>query len=500
MISNFKKALLISTTIGILSGCSISAPKENQFQENSFSAEDAVKKVNGDYVSAMEQTEELQESVYQLIELERNDLPSKLVAKKVDLKTSDKSTVGEMLSNFAEQEGMGIVNALSTDANDRLAHLNFKGALLENVIKSIERSMNIDISIKNNTLYAADKMIINGNFPIMETETSKVYENLKGYLSKVLGENSQIIIDSQTGSFLIKSEPNKMRMSKKLIENMINESFAHALIKFYVYKIDNKRAKEFGVSVSALVNGLSEVSAGGAVTGSPILSIFGKEESYKTLADGTKTLQNSLMASIKALEEREIVHSVSTPSITMFNGIEAKIDETSEVGDFVPGQITETTTTVNGVYVRDLREAKPTFDMYEVGNKLTLKGRINRQEKVVQLKIDYEETKLYGTETTTWMRSQDNIINLSRKLKNKNVIDTMAMLYDGDYTVISGNKQQSGYISSANIPGVNGTPLDNVGNKNNESTFHDILIIAKPIFPKGNRYSMIENTPPHGDF
>ncbi len=494
-----KKILLPIAIMIALSGCSTMKQYETpdeMFRGDVSSSKQTREGILSKYDSIAEEEMNISDYNYQKIVIERDDIDQKIQDDKIDIKSSG-LTFGEFINEIANMKKMGVVLNASQEVLNMPVALDFKSIAMKDMIKSVELIMDVDIIVNANTIYVSENIAIQGAFTTMQTKDVKTYENLEKYLKQILGEKSNVIVDPITGSYLIEDRANKIRRTKDLIESVINESSSAMLIRLDIYKVDNSKASELGMSFNSMVDALYQINNGTKIENS-ILNMAIDYKGYKGVdAQGNPIVNNSLLMSIKALESAKILNYVSSPSLTLFNGVESVLKDTREVGDWLPGRYSRNQTFGVGYNNYDSQYNRPEFEKFEVGNTIKMTPKINQKEKVAHVKIEFEDSKIYDVKSTTYKQSQDaEAQTISKSLKSQNVINTLVTLSDTRYSIISGIRQQLGGVERRNIPGAEGSVLQAIGSNKDEAQFNDVLMVARPYFAKNTKIIEVLNKKP----
>jgi hypothetical protein len=417
-------------------------------------------------------------------------LPEAIASMPVIIEEYD-TGIKNIIRNLSIQTGLNLVSSVG-EREGQVYSINIRNKSLSEAIYALEEMLDIDIIAKENTLYVYDSMSISGvfeNLAVLDTKISEnIYARIRSQIGRVLNEENAIIIDDATGSFIIKSTPNKIRNTRLLIENIINESSAHAILKLNVYQINNRKAQELGISADGLVGKIYNLGMGStANVANPIVSLdFDKKWGLFEATNGDLLPTERLNFGLKAMERASLLHSVSSPIFTIFNGVTTKLENTKQIGEWIPGQLTEeTTTNADGVRTTSYRESEPRFDTDDVGRIVTVNSKINMVSKHAQIVIDYEETEAYAKESTTWYRREDSPIELKKNLITKHAMKGQVVIKDGGFSIISGTKSQQTNFSTTSLPGTSGSAVGSVVGSNSKSgEMSDVLIVAQVIFPK----------------
>lgn len=434
----------------------------------------------------------------------------------IDVEVSN-APIGIALDVLGEKLNMSIVYNIEDGTSlNKKVYINAKNSTVEKFISMIERIGNFDIYQSGGALVVSDVMSLQGTFSKLELE-DKIYEKMKGYLldtlvsknvssvssignseaaSSVENQESdaqesvhndtietqyapEVIIDELTGAFYIKARPEKIRQSARFIEDIINTSVSHANVELSIFRIDNARAKEVGVSVNRIIDNLYALSAGTA---------FGQSE--KVLSFNREVTEDNgdvLSAGLSLYEKNGLLNTESKTMLTVFNGVATSLSDTQKIGYWTPGGLTENNTIVDGASVVTYTEEKPEFTEEEVGKSLLFTPRIDLSQRVINMKVDYSDSSVYKDSTFSWKRNtnQGDVVDIEKPLKTENKISTVLLLNEGKHTVLAGMKSRKGGVNRKILPGTGGVPLlRNVGESTSEAEETDTLIVVKPIFPE----------------
>lgn len=523
MKSQFKKNILALALIPFVSGCSF-IQERDILEEKTESASQVIKKMD-EYVSNLNLEADEQVYLNYQVRTEQGDLDLYTGAKKsLDISLSKSAAVYDVLQELAGQLGVGVIYDLESP-QVLVGNLNIpslKGSL-SGVISTLEKSMDLDIYFTEEGMVVSDSISLSGNFSKLEKgeETSQVYGNLKSYLSELLNapadtdssnieegagsakkivevagrtdilpENSvvsevkpTILIDDSTGSFYIKARPNLLRNSSSMIENVINSASSYAMIKLEIYKIDDSRARELGVSAERIIDNLYSLAVSAPSTEVNPIVLFEKQ----------LDTSNSLRLGISAYERTGVVRSEDSLVLTVFNGVSSQYSNTEESGYWVPGELTEQTQTTNGVIQTVYKESKPTYTPRETGKVMEITPRINLENRVINLSINYTDSKVVGYDVTTWQRQVDlEPVEMKIALIGENKVKGVLQLKEGSYGVLSGSKGKQGEVYQRTLPGASGTALENLGVNGSVSKKSSNFILAKPILPTVKQVEIIK--------
>ena len=546
--NKFKKSLVALAISSIMSGCA-TIGENKVLNETPQAADEAIQEMN-ELVNSIDVSQSERKYMEYVLIPERDDYLS--IGNRLNKKVSDfritEAPLQDVLSQLAKDLNVGVVFQIESPMTlKKTITINTNNTRMDDYIKIIENTGNIDIYFVGNNMIVADTMAISGNFSKLEGANGKIYKELEGYLSKVLKRQAQriyepankkdiesdlnaenstldaeqtkilknkqneafkqkinrlrtdlvngnevqvefepmIVIDEITGAFFIKTEPNLLRRSKELIENVINSSLSYALVQLNIYKVNDSKAKSFGISSERVVENLYTLSVGGAaVAATPMLS-----------ASALKTGGgDSFSLGISAYEKAGVIRGESNTIVTLFNGMTTELNDTKDVGYWVPGDLTENTNTVNGGVVTSFSETRPTFELSKIGKTLKMTPRIDQKNKVMNVGIEYKDTKVYEYNDFEWQRNTQNgeVVKLSNPMKSENLIKGVVFVRDGNYAILAGTKTKDASIGRTGLPGMNGTILDGVGSINNNSSKTNSLIIVKPIFPNKKSVQLIK--------
>jgi len=484
----FFKMLLATSLSSLLVSCS---SKEMTYSDEALKFKSLNKSILANYKNA-----QVEEGVYyyQKLILEDNDfsdvdyMAQRALSKPFTMEADGVSLKSILLSLRKEMPELNVVIDISEETGKQKTLFSFYQKPIYDVLKTIERVGDLDISLKNNTLFIRDKIIIQGNLSAAlsaasKSVESKVMSNIETNLKNVLGDKAKIIIDKETGTYYIEAKPNAIRRGKNMIETILNQSSTHALLTFNIYKVNNERNREFGLNTELLLDQITKISLGSpAIRETPLFSLVADKTE-----GGTVTPDGLVSMSIKALEDLGIVNSVASSKIMIFNGIVTEIKNEKEIGYWLPGEVSTSygtsPTDINGTSTANvpyLRENRPTFEKEDVGTVLKIVPKLNPKFKSANLNIEYEESEVYSYEETTWKRdSSASAVVLKKPLKTKNTFNSRVILEDEKFRIVSGSKQRETSFKDSFIPGISA-----IGTHNKGLVYRDVFIVTKVSFPK----------------
>jgi len=300
----------------------------------------------------------------------------------------------------------------------------------------------------------------------------------------------KIVIDESTGAFYIRTEPNLLRSSKKLIEEVINSSLSYALIQLDVYKVNDSKAKRFGVSAEKVVDNLYRMSLGAV----PDLSAAATEAGMQLVRqDGASG--DVFKLGVEAYQKNGVLRAESNTILTVFNGIESVQNDLKETGYWIPGDLKENTNTIDGVIVTTYTESKPSYEYSEVGKSLKITPRVDLSKKTVNMSVSYSDSDVYAYDEFTWTRNSEtgDVVTLRNPLKTKNEINGVVFVKDGDYAVLSGTQSREGSLEREGVPGTGLGVLRDLGGITSENSVKtNNLMVIKPVFPDRKEVSLVK--------
>lgn len=458
-----------------------------------------------------------QDYIQYSIETEEGDFPPGSLPKdKITVEID--ANVRDAVKYLADSLSFSVIYSIKDDSslNTKIS-LNAKDMPIMHFIKMIEMIGDLDIYLSGGSLIISDRITLNGTFSKLE-EAGKagVYENIKKYVEEVL-KNSEpataqanyqervarpleaiegalstappvqqsrapsysVVIDDETGTFWISAKPEGVRRSKHLIESLINTAVSHANVSLSIYRVNNQRAKEVGISVNSVVDNLYSLSTGASAEG--ILN--------KTLGLNRSVTQANgdvLSTGLSLYEKNGILKTESKTMLTVFNGVATKMSDIQNVGYWVPGNLRENNTVINGASVVSYTEDKPEFTEEAVGKTLVFTPRIDIPNKLINMQVDYSESSVYNTETFVWKRNTGigDVVEVKKPLKTENKIAATLVLSDNKSTILAGIKSKMGEVQKQFIPGLGEIPiLQDIGSNKSLGSSTDTLIVARALFP-----------------
>jgi len=432
---------------------------------------------------------------------------------------------------LAEQLGYSVVyDTINERSLDK--HVRIKASSMRpiDLIHYLERTGNLDIYLNKTTLVVSDNITLNGSFSKLESvKNAGAFQTLQTHLETIFSESKQepiviknkkdpnpkeeavaltddnetqeiviatttdnitkIVIDSSTGAFYLRAKPESIRQSKELIESLINTAVSHATVELNIYRVDNNRAKEAGISVSKIIDNLYTLSTGGT----PLTTTTLNYQRNETQSNG-----DILQAGLSLYEENGIINTESKTTLTVFNSVPTSMSDLQTVGNWIPGDLKQNNTTINGASVVTYTEDKPEFEAQEVGKKLVFTPRIDIDNKVINMEIQYINSSIYQTEQFTWNRmvgsgNQDSAVVVKRPLKTENKIEATVVLNDHRHTILAGMKSTTGDINLQFIPGLGNVPvMQDIGANKSAMNATDSLIVVQAVFPDSPIEGVIE--------
>lgn len=482
-----------------------------------------------------------------------NSINKKLKQKVEDTKVSDAHLHDILAELAGELNVGIVFQVESAASLKRKISVNTNKTSVRDYLKIIENTANIDIYFVGNNMVVSDTMAISGNFGKLEADGGQVYSKLRDYLKEVLTRQGQsvyepvkigngidailqelsevededvkakvddkkresaiakinqvrsdisssgdavdiqfepiVVVDEVTGAFFIKTEPNLLRRSQGLIENVINSSLSYAMVQMDVYQINDTKAKRFGVSAEKVVDNLYRMSLG-VTPGIASTATAGLSYARQDM-DGNDMLK----LGIEAYEQSGVIRGETNTILTVFNGVETNQSDLKEVGYWVPGDLQENTNSVDGVVVTTYTESRPTYESSEVGKELTVMPRIDLDSSTMNMKVTFKDSKVYAYDTFGWQRNTMNgdVVELKNPLKMKNEIEGVVFVKSGDYAVLSGTQTRDGSLNREGIPETSDGPFRDLGGVTSEgSSKTNSLMVIKPIFPTKKEVTLVE--------
>lgn len=410
---------------------------------------------------------------------------------------------------------------------------------------------------KKVVLYVKDNMILKSNLTKVEINESKSYEKLKEYLNDVLVDKNEennkspsnfnstpksspsevsnkifndeegvsledksfqgkkqssnpylylsdkdkypssikpeIIIDEATGVLKIKADPRKIRESSYLIETYINSALSYATVEMKIYRINNERAREVGISANKIIENLSTISAGVQADG-----IINKTISFKR--DVEQANGDVFQAGLNLYEKHGLLRSQSNTLLTVFNNVPTSMSDIQTIGYWIPGDLQEDTKAINGAITTTYSESRPEFIEEDIGREIIFTPRINIDKQVINMAIKFSDSKIYKTEKFTWKRNAniDDVVEIKKPLKSKNSMDAILTINEDKYSIFAGIQSKEGEISRKFIPGTGSLPiLQDIGANKTSAQKTETLFILKAIFPKNKKNEYITKVRGH---
>lgn len=494
-------AMFIVGAMG-LSGCAQFKDRKSM-EEHQVQANEVIEQVDKLVVEVNERDTKPKEYMHYSLTPEVGDFSTLSSTQEMEIKITEKATLYDVLTEVAVIENKGIVYDLSSTnvLFEKAPKVYTFKRDIRSLVQILERAADVDIYFTDQNVVVSDKIAISGNFGKLEggASSDKVYEKLEGYLKTVLTEGvsedqksgvrsrkePQIMIDPSTGAFYISASPNLMRNTKNIIENVINSSMSYALLKLEIYKVDDNKAIEMGISAEKIVNNLYSLSLSAPTSG--------VTPTFDFLRNKVDKNGDSFKLGVSAYEQTGVLRSEESLVLTLYNGVMTQYTNTEEDGNWLPGDLTEQNNVTNGVVQTIYLEDKPEFEVKKVGRTLNALPRIDLQERTVNLEIDYTDSRVSGEKVTTWQRAPEMPpVEITMTLIGENKINGVMLLDEVGYGVLSGNKYRDGGVSQNTVPGAVGTVLDNLGMNTSNASKTMNIIVAKPVFPEKKRIKVID--------
>lgn len=529
MKATFKKTVLIASIIATMTGC-VHTKEHKRVSEETIQPLKMLDQISEAYKNAEKAKKSKTYLKYKVAE-EQGDLDSPLLQKVKPVTMDITTDLNSVIQKLAGRIGSSVIFQIENeDTLKQEVNIIAKKMKIKDFIRVIERVGNIDIYFNNqNTMIISDRLTLSGEFIKLE-QTEGVYDNIKKNLEEILGENSlansveqvtevppapvsqsadplglnvdaapvtnttqqvreraslndiepKILIDKATGAFWISASPNEIRRSKLMLESLINTSLSHANVNLSIYRINNERAKQVGISVNKVVDNLYQLAAGASADG--II-----EKSFNFAYSRTDSNSDILSAGLSLYEKNGIIKTESSNVMTVFNNVVTTMSDTQTVGNWIPGDLRQENTVLNGVSQVTFTEDKPEFIEDTVGKTLVFKPRIDIENKIINMEIDYSESSIYKTETFTWKRNTNigDVVEITKPLKTENKVKATLVVNGAQYTVMAGMKSKTGSIQRRVVPGFGDLPIaQDIGSNASDSDLSDALFVVKAEFPE----------------
>ncbi len=297
------------------------------------------------------------------------------------------------------------------------------------------------------------------------------------------GGTGTIWADKDTNALIITAPQRTMRAINAVIDKL-DIRRAQVQVEAIIVEISADKTADLGVNW--VVDGSnSKLAVGGFVEpigGSSIIDLYNAAKGNSTnlaVANGTSIGIGRLQATgvnfgaiIRALQGDSRTNIVSTPSITMRDNEESKIEVAQEV-PFITGQYTNTTGAAS---------AFQTVQRQQVGTILTVTPQINEGDAVV-LKIAVESSSIAP--------SSAGAVDL---ITNKRTISTTVLIPDGGTLVIGGLIQDKATNSEQRVPWLGRIPLlgELFRTRDTEKTKTNLMVFIQPHILRDDHQAALE--------
>ncbi|WP_127471944.1 hypothetical protein [Thiomicrorhabdus aquaedulcis] len=474
----------------------------------------------GDAYNKFDKTKNEQYEVYE-INIDGDDLSGFPSTENLTIDANAETSAKDYLSFITKKspEISIVYNLENPNALEKTFSLSANNLPLKKFLELLEKVADLDFYFKDNVLYVSDFVILESVISKLESGEKGHYKKIKEYLESILVKNSiqantlppapssatdlgmglgmdnktitkvdqtytpkkpTIIVDESTGTMHIKASPNSLRQSRKLIESYLNSSVGYATVELGIYRISNEKAREMGISVSKVIDNLYSLSSGTQATG-----IVNNTVSFERSV--TENNGDVLKSGLQMYEKNGLISSESTTLLNIYNDVPTLMSDIQTTGYWIPGNLSENNTTLNGVSVVTYTEDKPEFVEEDVGKTLIFTPRISLDEQTINMSIDYTDSKIYATEVFTWKRnlSLGDVIEIKKPLKSENKLSSTITLNKENYSIFAGFKSKDGSIERQFIPGLGEIPVLNDIGANSVSAYKsDTIFIMKASFPE----------------
>jgi general secretion pathway protein D len=297
------------------------------------------------------------------------------------------------------------------------------------------------------------------------------------------GGTGTIWADKDTNALIITAPQRTMRAINAVIDKL---DIRRAQVQVEAIIVEVSADKTADLGVNWVVDGSnSKLAVGGFVEpigGSSIIDLYNAAKGNSTnlaVANGTSIGIGRLQATgvnfgaiIRALQGDSRTNIVSTPSITMRDNEESKIEVAQEV-PFITGQYTNTTGAAS---------AFQTVQRQQVGTILTVTPQINEGDAVV-LKIQVESSSIAA--------SSAGAVDL---ITNKRTISTTVLIPDGGTLVIGGLIQDKAVNSEQRVPWLGRIPLfgELFRTRDTQKTKTNLMVFIQPHILRDDHQAAVE--------
>jgi general secretion pathway protein D len=297
------------------------------------------------------------------------------------------------------------------------------------------------------------------------------------------GGTGTIWADKDTNALIITAPQRTMRAINAVIDKL-DIRRAQVQVEAIIVEVSADKTSDLGVNW--VIDGSnSKLAVGGFVEpigGSSIIDLYNAANGTSTnlaVANGTTVGIGRLQATgvnfgaiIRALQGDSRTNIVSTPTITMRDNEESKIEVAQEV-PFITGQYTNTTGAAS---------AFQTVQRQQVGTILTVTPQINEGDAVV-LKIEVESSSIAA--------SSAGAVDL---ITNKRTISTTVLIPDGGTLVIGGLIQDKAVNSEQRVPWLGRIPLlgELFRTRDTQKTKTNLMVFIQPHILRDDHQAAVE--------
>jgi general secretion pathway protein D len=297
------------------------------------------------------------------------------------------------------------------------------------------------------------------------------------------GGTGTIWADKDTNALIITAPQRTMRALNAVIDKL-DIRRAQVEVEAIIVEVSADKTSDLGVNW-ILDGSNSKLAVGGfiePVGGTSAIDLYG-------LAKGGSTDLSKLTGStfgigrlqatgvnfgaiVRALQGDSRTNIISTPTITMSDNVESKLEVAQEV-PFITGQYTGTSGTSS---------AFQTVQRQQVGTILTVTPQINEGDAVV-LKVEVESSSLAA--------SSAGAVDL---ITNKRTIKTSVLIPDGGTLVIGGLMQDKAINSEQRVPWLGRIPLlgELFRTRDTSKTKTNLMVFLQPHILRDDRQAALE--------
>jgi general secretion pathway protein D len=297
------------------------------------------------------------------------------------------------------------------------------------------------------------------------------------------GGTGTIWADKDTNALIITAPQRTMRALNAVIDKL-DIRRAQVEVEAIIVEVSADKTSDLGVNW-ILDGSNSKMAVGGfiePVGGTSAIDLYGIAKGGSTDFSkltgsnfGIGRLQATGVnfgAIVRALQGDSRTNIISTPTITMSDNVESKLEVAQEV-PFITGQYTGTTGTSS---------AFQTVQRQQVGTILTVTPQINEGDAVV-LKVEVESSSLAA--------SSAGAVDL---ITNKRTIKTSVLIPDGGTLVIGGLMQDKAINSEQRVPWLGRIPLlgELFRTRDTSKTKTNLMVFLQPHILRDDRQAALE--------